>query len=252
MAQYRVEKVHPSQPAAAGKQSAVSAMLSAAPAHLGKRLASCCALILALGASAIWADERVVVGDFSLGLHARGAPEGWELSEKSGRASFSLTNVDGLNALVMRSANTSFSIQREVQVDLEQYPILTWKWKVTKLPSGGDFRKTKTDDQAAQLFVALSKTKAIVYLWDTTAPEGLIANAPAPPTMRIKAIVIRSGPSQKGKWITETRNVYQDYKQLYGGGDKGPLVSGIRIQINSQHTKTLAESSFADIAFKRN
>jgi hypothetical protein len=193
----------------------------------------------------------VVVGDFSLGLHARGAPEGWELSEKSGRASFSLTNVDGLNALVMRSANTSFSIQRQVQVDLEQYPILTWKWKVTKLPSGGDFRKTKTDDQAAQLFVALSKTKAIVYLWDTTAPEGLIADAPAPPTMRIKAIVMRSGPSQTGRWITETRNVYQDYKQLYGGGDKGPLVSGIRLQINSQHTKTLAESAFAEIAFKK-
>ena len=225
-------------------------MLSAAQAHTAKHLASCCALFLVLGASVIRADERVVVGDFSLGARAKGAPEGWELAEKSGHASLSLANVDGLNALVMRSADTSFSVQRQLHIDLEEFPILTWKWKVTKLPTGGDFRKAKTDDQAAQLFVALSKTKAIVYLWDTTAPEGLIADAPAPPTMRIKAVVVQSGLSQTGRWITETRNVYQDYRKLYGG-DKAPVVSGMRIQINSQHTKTLAESSFADIAFKK-
>ena len=251
MAQYRVDRDHPSRQSAAENQSTVPATLSAAQAHRAKRLASCCALILALGASVIWADERVVVGDFSLGAHAKGAPEGWELAEKSGHASLSLTNVDGLNALVMRSADTSFSVQRQVKVDLEQFPILTWKWKVTKLPTGGDFRKAKTDDQAAQLFLALSKTKAIVYIWDTTAPQGLIAAATAPPTMKIKAVVVQSGPSQTGKWITETRNVYQDYKNLYGGGDKAPVVSGMRLQINSQHTKTLAESCFADIVFTK-
>lgn len=242
---------HSSQQVTGESQSGAAATPKPAQARRATRLASCCALILALRASVSWADDRVVVGDFSLGAQAKGAPEGWELAEKSGRAFLSLTNVDGLNALLMRSADTSFSLQRQVKVDLEQYPILTWKWKVTKLPTGGDFRKGDTDDQAAQLFLALSKTKAIVYLWDTTAPEGLIAEAKAPPAMKIKAVVIRSGPAQTGKWLTETRNVYQDYKKLYGGGDKAPVVSGMRIQINSQHTKTLAESCFADIAFKR-
>jgi hypothetical protein len=251
MAQNRSDRDHPSQQAAAESQSTVPAALSVAQAYRAKRIASCCALILALHASVIWADDRVVVGDFSLGADAKGLPEGWELAEKSGHASLSLTNVDGLNALVMRSADTSFSVQRQVKVDLEQYPILTWKWKVTKLPAGGDFRKAKTDDQAAQLFLALSKTKAIVYLWDTTAPQGLIAEATAPPGMKIKAVVVRSGPSQTGRWITETRNVYQDYKNLFGGGDKAPVVSGMRIQINTQHTKTAAESYFADIVIKK-
>ena len=68
--------------------------------------------------------------------------------------------------------------------------------------------------------------------------------------MKIKVVVVRSGPSQTGKWITETRNVYQDYRKLYGG-DKAPEVSGLRIQINSQHTKTSAESCFADLMFKK-
>lgn len=243
---------HSTPQAAAETQSAARAAWGASQAHRAKQLASCCALVLALRAPVFaWADDRVVVGDFSLGADARGVPKAWELAEKSGQASLSLANVDGLNALVMRSADTSFSIQRHIKVDLKQYPILTWKWKVTKLPAGGDFRKAKTDDQAAQLFLALSRTRAIVYIWDTTAPQGLIAEALVPPPMRIKVVVMRSGPSQTGKWITETRNVYQDYRKLFGGGDNPVVVSGMRVQINSQHTKTSAESCFADLVFKK-
>lgn len=252
VAQIGSDRDHSPLQAAAESQFDAPVALHASRAHWAKELASCCVLILALRGSVIaWADNRVVVGDFSLGADAKGVPEAWELAEKSGHASLSLTNVDGLNALVMRSVDTSFSIQRHVKVDLEQYPILTWKWKITKLPAGGDFRKAKTDDQAAQLFLALSKTRAIVYLWDTTAPQGLIGEASAPPPMRIKVVVVRSGPSQTGKWITETRNVCQDYRKLYGDGDKELVVSGMRIQINSQHTKTSAESCFADLVFKK-
>jgi hypothetical protein len=191
--------------AKAESRCVVPAALGAAQARPAKRLASWCALILVLHASvSVWADDRVVVADFSLGADVRGVPEAWQLAENSGQASFSLAKVDGLNALLLRSADTSFSIQRRVKIDLERYPILTWKWKVTRLPTGGDFRKAKTDDQAAQLFLALSRTKAIVYVWETTAPQGLIAEASAPPLMRVKVVVVRSGPLQTGRWITET------------------------------------------------
>jgi hypothetical protein len=231
---------------------AVPGASGAAQVRPSKRFATCCALIFILRASIIaWANDEVVVADFSLGADARGVPEAWQLAEKCGQASLSIAKMDGLSALVLSSADTSFSIQRRVKVNLEQYPILTWKWKVTKLPTGGDFRKGKTDDQAAQLFLALSRTKAIVYRWESTAPLGLTAEASAPPLMTIKVVVVRSGSSQTGRWITETRNVYEDYRNLYGTADKMPVVSGMRIQINSQHTKTSAESCFADLVFKK-
>src|ERR1043165_7341656 len=127
----------------------------------------CSVLIIALSlARCLHADERNCVGDFSLGADERGAPKGWQLKEKLGQAQFSLTKVDGLDALMLRSTNTSFSFQREVRTDLSDYPILSWKWKVTKLPEGGDFRSRRTDDQAAQLFVAFNRSKSIVYIWD--------------------------------------------------------------------------------------
>lgn len=211
--------------------------------------------VLCFGALAFFMVSGVAFSaeDFSIADFSRkggsGVPAGWQLKEKSGSADISLVADEGINAVRMRSSASSFSLQKEVHVNLKQYPVLTWKWKVTKLPEGADFRKTATDDQAAQLFLAFSKTRAIVYIWDTSAPAGTMADAAAPFFMDIKAVVVRSGAASTGKWITETRNVYDDYKKLFQS-DPGEL-AGVRIQINSQHTGTSAESYFADIAFRK-
>ena len=87
-------------------------------------------------------------------------------------------------------------------------------------------------------------------MWDTTAPQGLITDSWAPFFLTVKAIVVRSGPAEAGKWITETRNAYDDYKKLFG--KEPPTVAGVRIQINTHHTETLGESFFADMKFKKN
>ncbi len=212
----------------------------------------CFASVLVLSAWVLAANaaERQVVADFSGDATGKGVPQGWELKEKAGKADVAVVETDGVKAIQLRSADTSFSLQRQIQVDVEKYPILTWKWKVNKLPEGGDFRRTKTDDQAAQLFVAFSRTEAIVYLWDTSAPEGLMTAAPSPPFMSIKAVVVRSGPRQTGKWIAEQRNVYEDYRKLFGQTRKTPVASGMRIQINTQHTRSSGESYFADVMFE--
>jgi hypothetical protein len=195
------------------------------------------------------AGESVTVADFSSAAIGSGVPAGWELKEKSGKADFAIVLDGDVPAARFRSNNSSFSLQKEIRVDLKQYPVLAWKWKVTKLPAGGDFRKSKTDDQAAQLFIAFTKTKSIVYIWDTSAPQGLMEDTTPVPFMHVKVVVVRSGPADTGKWIAETRNVYEDYKKLFG--DEPPAVSGMRLQINSQHTETSAESYFADVTFKK-
>lgn len=212
------------------------------------RMSKCLLVSILLFSFAAWAGESVVIADFSSGVDARGVPKGWQIKEKSGKADFAVVKQGDRHVFRMKSENTSFSLQKEVNVDLKQYPVLTWKWKVARLPAGGDFRRSGTDDQAAQLFLAFSKTKAIVYIWDTTAPKGLIGEASALPFMTIKAMVMRSGAAETGTWITESRNVYEDYKKLFG--KEPPPVAGVRLQINSQHTKTSAESWFGDVAFR--
>jgi Protein of unknown function (DUF3047) len=207
----------------------------------------CPALLSAAPAAA--AEDRVVIADFSSGIGEMGAPTGWQVAEKSGKADYTVVTDSGERALLLRSTNTSFSVQKKVNVDISQYPVLSWKWKVTKLPKGGDFRKSETDDQAAQLFLAFTKTKAIVYIWDTSAPQGLMESTSPVPFMTVKVVVVRSGTAELGKWVAETRNVYEDYRKLYG--EEPPPVSGVRLQINSQHTKSSAESLFADVELRK-
>jgi len=205
-------------------------------------------LVVLLAVSLSWAEERLVIADFSTWIAAKGIPAGWELKVKTGKAVFDVKRDGDIPALHLKSVNSSFSLQGEVNVDVKRYPVLTWKWKVTQLPKDGDFRKSRTDDQAAQLFVAFTKTKAIVYIWDTTATQGLMESTSPVPFMTVKVVVVRSGPTALGQWITETRNVYEDYRKFYG--EEPPVVSGMRFQINSQHTGTSGESWFADVVFK--
>lgn len=195
-----------------------------------------------------WAAHRVVVADFSRGMDKNGAPSGWEVKEKAGKADFTVVQEEEVHALRLRSEGTSFSLQRPVDIDPRHFPLLSWKWKVTKLPMGGDVRKSNADDQAAQLFVAFSNSNVIAYIWDTNAPRGVVEDTRLPPFLTIKAVVVRSGYSEAGKWLTENRNTYQDYLDLYR--EEPPKVAGVRIQINSQHTDTSGESYFADVVFK--
>ena len=60
------------------------------------------------------------------------------------------------------------------------------------------------------------------------------------PLVRIFAVVCQSGTADMNKWIAESRNVAADYERAYGR--PAPRVKGLRLQINSQHTGTVAES----------
>ena len=77
----------------------------------------------------------------------------------------------------------------------------------------------------------------------------MIADAYAPPFTKVKAIVVRSGYAETGKWLSETRNAYEDFKKLFG--EEPPPITGIRLQINSQHTESSGESLFADVVFEK-
>jgi hypothetical protein len=205
--------------------------------------------ILCLASGVRAAEDKIVIADFSTWMASKGLPPGWELKVKSGKAAFDIERDGDIAGLNLKSVNSSFSVQGEMNVDVKRFHVLSWKWKVTQLPKGGDFRRSRTDDQAAQLFLVFTKTKAIVYIWDTTAPQGLMESTSPVPFMTVKVVVVRSGPAELGKWITETRNVYDDYKKLYG--DEPPALKGMRFQINSQHTGTSAESWFADVVLKK-
>jgi hypothetical protein len=175
-------------------------------------------------------------------------PDGWQVKVNRGTPKIATVREGNNNYLDLKSHDSSFGLEREVDVDPHESPFLTWKWNVKELPAGGDFRSSKSDDQAAQVLVAFADKRVLSYIWDTTAPAGTMESASSIPLVHIYAVVCRSGSADLNRWLTENRNLAGDYEKAYGR--PAPRVKGIRLQINTQHTGTSAESCFAEVAFR--
>ena len=175
-------------------------------------------------------------------------PDGWQLKVNHGTPDLTVIGDGSNRVLRFKSQNSSFALERGVDVDISRYPLLAWDWKVTALPEGGDFRKSSTDDQAAQVLVAFGDRRVLTYIWDSSAPKGDFQSASSIPLMHIFALVCRSGPTELNQWLAETHNVAADYQKAF---DRPPArVKGIRLQINTQHTGSSAESYFGDVSFR--
>ena len=200
-----------------------------------------------MGLGLIAAPAALIVSALSSPVKGR-IPDQWRLKATHGMPDVEAVDDEAGAVLRLRSNKTSFALERDLEVDLSVTPVLSWRWKVSALPAGGDFRRLPTDDQAAQILVGFSDRRVVAYLWDTSAPQGTFENASRIPFLHIQALVVRSGAAELNRWFTESRNVADDYQRAYG--KPAPRVRGLRVQINSQHTGTSAESYFGDISFR--
>ncbi len=203
--------------------------------------------IYSISLSQITNNQETIEITFETALGPDGVPSGWKLKEKTGEADFKIIKEDGETIAYFKSVSASFSLEKPLNIDPIKYPFISWKWKIIRLPVGGDVRDRKKNDQAAQLLIAFEGRQVISYIWDKMAPEGTISDESIgwPINAKIKIITVKSGSSDLNKWISFKRNIIDDYQKLYGGPP--PLLKGIRIQINSQHTKSIAEALFGKI-----
>jgi len=175
-------------------------------------------------------------------------PSDWQIKVHHGKPMISTCAGAVGSCLDLKSDKSSFALERSVDVDPYETRYLTWRWSVAELPDGGDFRHAWTDDQAAQVMVGFDDRKVLSYIWDTTAPKGTMQNASSIPLVHIFAFVCESGAADLNRWLSELRDVAADYERAYG--KTAPHVKGLRIQINSQHTGTMAESLFGQVVFR--
>jgi hypothetical protein len=203
------------------------------------------------------AEGRVaisLVDPRTLRLPAEGVPPGWEMKEFAGRAAVGVVPSKIGAVLRLRSDQSSFAVYRDVVIDPEQLPWLSWMWKVMRLPAGADVRHAATDDQAAQVYVIfprwpapLANSDVIGYVWDTTAPAGTRLTSPKAANVRI--IVVESGTAGLGAWRRQQRNVLEDYTALFGR--RPPRLGSVAVMIDSDDTAGTAEALVGALAFSR-
>jgi hypothetical protein len=221
------------------------------------RKGSILGVLLLAATSAGWAQgSRVLVEDWSkTQVGHKGAPPGWKTqSWGSPKYEFEVVSESPTQVLHLVSNGDSSTIIKEVKVDCKDYPVLQWTWKVIELPKGGDSRKKATDDQAGQIsvtfprFPSAVRSRIIDYIWDTTTPAGTIVKSQK--TGLVTYIVVRSGQTDLGKWLTESRNICEDYKKIYGE-EPEEKIEGLSIGIDSDDTRSRAEAYIGEIFFRK-
>ncbi len=208
--------------------------------------------------------DIVLVAGFDSPQMQEGAPAGWTLDRKKGTPSLKLEKGSDTYYLHIQSSNaSSFGVKRGIKVDIKEYPYINWKWKVDKLPDGGDVRKSDKDDQAIQIYVAFTptgfpealNTPVLGYIWDNEAPKDWTGRSTQIGGGKLRYVVVRNNTDTLGQWYTEKRNIYEDYKKLlkdvkssYPPG----ITHGVQFHINTQKTNSYAESYIHEVYFSKN
>ena len=185
--------------------------------------------------------EQYAVGTF---------PGRWEVrgDEAEARTIYRVAEEEAGNRFLRASAE-----RQDIQIGLtkkfgpEQYPVLRWRWRVARLPTGGDERAKPTNDSAAAVYVVFDSRiipRAIKYVWSTTLPVG--STFTSPNYWRGKVIVLQSGPPDSPAWRQETVNFYEDYKELFGFAPGE--VQGVAILTDSDVTQSSAQADYDDLA----
>ncbi len=207
--------------------------------------------------------------------NSTGLPHGWKpltFPKISRHTTYKVGGEAGRFWVKAESDASASALVREVQIDPKVYPILRWRWKVENIIQKGDERKKEGDDYGARIYVNFhydpkkaslwERTQygvwyaiygnyppkgAINYIWANKLPRGkTVDNAY---TSRAKMVAVESGPEKVGHWLSEERNIYQDYVSLFG--EEPPMMIGVAIMTDTDNTQEKAVAYYGEVSFCR-
>lgn len=234
-------------------------------------------IALFLAPVTVYAQPEAVleVGKFSTAAPGTEFPENWKpLTFPKIKRHTNYTLIREGDTVVVKAVSeaSSSGLTRNITIDPKEYPVVQWRWKIGNLLKTSDMTRKDGDDYPARLYITFAydsgkvsffeKTKyeaarllygqypplgALNYIWDTKAAKGTIV--PNPYTARAMMIVVESGAADVNRWVTEERNVYEDYRAAFG--EEPPLISGVAIMTDTDNTGETATAFYGDIVFTK-
>lgn len=221
------------------------------------------------------AGEPLAIGHFSAARPDGGIPAGWEpltFDNIARHTGYRLVSSAGTTAVRAEASASASGLIRRVRIDPREYPVIEWRWKALDLPRGNDPRQKAGDDYAARIYVAFEfdagragtldkltyeaarliygdypPAGSLNYVWDSALPEG--TRFASPYTERNRVIVVESGSARLGEWVSERRNVLEDYRRAFGADP--PMIEGVAIMTDADNTGGRTSAVYGDIVFRR-
>lgn len=159
---------------------------------------------------------------------------------------------DGNKFLEITERDDAHTIILRKKWNLRQYPCIRWRWRVVQFPDGASERIDGRKDTAVSLYVIFKIKKflgipkgmvGIRYLWSNVLELGDWMERRGSERL----VVVQSGTAPTNEWISETINVYDNYRELYDGDDPPKEIISIGLRTDSNSTGTVAIGHYDDI-----
>jgi hypothetical protein len=238
------------------------------------KAAAIAASIALLFAGLLHADvPDVRVGAFSRGTAGGSLPRDWNpwiLKNVRHHSAYTVVQDDG-TVIEARADDSASGLMRNISIDPCEYPIMQWRWKVANIIEGADVAQKEHNDSPARVYIAFAydlqrvglverlkyavarrlysqslPLRAISYTWGNRTPKESIV--PMPYTRWFSQIVLENAGSPVNKWITEQRDVLEDYRKAFG--EEPGEVTGVAIMTNTDNMGGQATAWYGDIVFK--
>jgi hypothetical protein len=219
--------------------------------------------------------EHLEAGVFSSASPGEGLPDGWQpltFRRIQRHTDYSLVEEDGRVVVKAVSYQTASGLTRAISIDPNEYPLIQWRWKVNNVLQKGDVTRKDGDDYPARVYIAFAidpdrasflermehraaqlvrgqddPYRAISYIWGSNSPAGtMVANAY---TDRVMMFAVQGGRENIRQWLTQQRNVYEDYKKAFG--EEPTMISGVAIMTDTDNTQESAVAWYGDIIFRK-
>ena len=227
--------------------------------------------LFCMGAGVVPTDV-LRVGAFSEQDPARKQPADWQpisFAKIDTKTEYDLVRRGDESVVRAESDGGAAGLATETRIDLTEYPILEWRWKVDGVVQDGNARTKDGDDYAARLYVTFDyddlgfgdqvrlvalralgydeiPTRALNYIWANRVDRGAVLENAY--TDWVMMVAVQSGSARTGEWITERRNVLADYREAFGGDP--PPVNGVALMTDTDNTNGTATAYYGDILFR--
>lgn len=125
---------------------------------------------------------------------------------------------------------------------------LRWRWRIAGVATNGSERDLKKFDHAARVFIAfdtlLGPPRTLNYLWGNAEKAGTVLAHPK--SGRAQLFVLESGNAKSGRWISEERDVLEDWQKVFPGRPM-PKIVGMGLMTDSDSLGQTLTGSYADL-----
>ena len=156
----------------------------------------------------------------------------------------------GKGIVKAESLGNRASLFKDVEEKKRNYPILSWKWKISNVVRSAIETRKDRFDAAARVIVVFGKAGGfrgfkgepsgfkIEYIWASHLPKGHIFDHPG--EKYCKVFALESGDGKAGQWVDEERNIQKDFKKAFGEDPPGVLVIGIQTDTDQSNEMVTA------------